>query len=485
MRIVILLGSLLLLSASHAQISFYKIFSNNGYDYGQGVVQLEDSSYVICGGSSSFMEAPSQAFLLKLDSLGNYKWSHHYGGVETDWGRRVLYKKNFGFYVAGHTNSMGNGAFDFYLVKTDENGLQEWERTYGGSEWEKVNSAAMTKDTGVLMVGESNSTIGGDNDIYLVRTNKLGDTLWTKKFGGFGEDRANEIKQWNDTTFIVVGELYVNDSLQTKGFVMRIRDNGIIDWIDTIGPHGNYGLNAVNFINNRINFGGWYFNPTENDLDEFFGRVQPNGTYDYGFDLYSIGPRKINCIISYGSAGKQYMVYQHREPTSFPVGHDIMLIRADEFMWYNGSMMTLGHPEDDVPGELIPTSDGGAMFVGYTSYFGSGGSNVFVIKIGENDVYPSTALFPTPNSLVTIEEVTAFDAFNVYPNPATDFIQIDMKEPGKYAVALVDCAGKVLQNTIYQNSIQLSLIPLSSGVYSLQIMDEFGNLLGVKRVIKY
>ena len=121
-----------------AQIEFFKNYTNNGYDFGQGVVQLEDSSYVITGSSSSFQDGAAQAFLLKIDSLGNHVWAHDYGGIETDWGRRVLYKKNVGFFIAGYTNSMGNGGYDAYLIKTDEQGTKLWEKTFGKEGWEKI-----------------------------------------------------------------------------------------------------------------------------------------------------------------------------------------------------------------------------------------------------------------------------------------------------------------------------------------------------------
>ena len=128
LRIIFLL---LLANSSYGQINFFKLYSDAGDDYGEGIVQLNDSSYAVTGSSSSFFGSGSEAFLMKIDSAGNYLWSNHYGGPETDVGRRVLYKENVGFYIAGHTNSYGNGGYDFYLVKTDESGNLEWEKSYG------------------------------------------------------------------------------------------------------------------------------------------------------------------------------------------------------------------------------------------------------------------------------------------------------------------------------------------------------------------
>ena len=113
MKIVFVLFPVL----ASAQISFYRNYSDNSYDFGQGVVQLEDSSYVITGTSGSFT-GHGQAFLMLVDSVGNRKWSNHFGGSENEWGRRVLHQDNFGYFVCGHSNSFGSGDYDFYLVKT-------------------------------------------------------------------------------------------------------------------------------------------------------------------------------------------------------------------------------------------------------------------------------------------------------------------------------------------------------------------------------
>ncbi|MFM7662441.1 MAG: hypothetical protein ACKO6A_07230, partial [Bacteroidota bacterium] len=143
-----------------SQISFYKLYSGTGYDRGEGVVQLADSSYTITGSSSSW-SGNSDAFLLHLDSLGNYKWSRNYGGNESDIGRRVLFDPSLGYFIAGFSNSFsGNGNFDAYLIRTDDNGNTLWEKTYGTENWEKINDAIITKDSAILMVGETQPVNG-------------------------------------------------------------------------------------------------------------------------------------------------------------------------------------------------------------------------------------------------------------------------------------------------------------------------------------
>ncbi len=107
MRLLNLIITFLLLSiCSFGQQAFYKVFSGLGYDVGKGIVELSDSSYVVCGSSTSW-EGSSQAFLMKVDSIGTRAWTNHYGGPESDGATRILYKENLGLFTVGFTNSIG------------------------------------------------------------------------------------------------------------------------------------------------------------------------------------------------------------------------------------------------------------------------------------------------------------------------------------------------------------------------------------------
>lgn len=138
---------------------FFKYFSGTGYDTGQGIAQLEDSSYIITGLSGSFGEN-SEAFLLKLSKAGQYQWSNHYGGNEADWGRRVLYNQDLGYYIVGNSNSYSSGDYDALVVKTDLLGNQLWSKTYGTGNWEQINDAVFASDSGIVMVGSSQTLLG-------------------------------------------------------------------------------------------------------------------------------------------------------------------------------------------------------------------------------------------------------------------------------------------------------------------------------------
>lgn len=451
---------------SWGQITFYKSYSDNGGDFGHGIVQLEDSSYVVTGSSSSFVNG-AQAFLLKIDSLGNRIWSNHYGGSEIESGRRVLYTKNFGFLVAGFTNSMGNGGFDFYLFKTDEAGNLIWERTYGNTGWEKVHDAALTADTGVIMVGETSSTENDNLDAYIVRTNKDGDTLWTRQFGDGGDDYISAIRRYDDTTYVIAGRMYVEDSSYTKAYLSYIHENGTVYWETLLMNPENHWYNDLDFEGGRIISVGGASGPTHDGIDLLFNHCLMDGSPLGASIIPNPGSHENTLMTTYGPSNNFYIAYYAEDNWSFPGGVDIHVSKyLTNFAWQNS--FSVGHIDPDIAGQLIRTSDGGAILTGYTTGVVSGGNEVFVAKIGPNDVYPNYTQNVT-DELVAIEEEEIHSGVLVYPNPATDIVQIIAESLEYNEVKLVNTSGQIVGEfeLVHQLTIDISKYP--KGYYFVEV----------------
>ncbi|MDC3252906.1 hypothetical protein OAU25_01505, partial [Crocinitomicaceae bacterium] len=351
------------------QINFLRHYSDNGSDFGHGVVQLEDSSYVLCGSSSSFTNGPSQAFLMKVDSLGNYMWSQNYGGFESESLERVMHVPNYGFYAAGFTNSSGEGAYDLYLVKTDINGFLEWEKTYGRSGWDRVHDAVLTRDTGVVMVGETNYTISGGQDMFIVRTDKLGDTLWTKTIGGPGPDVATSIVPFQDSLFLVAGSGYLMDSVSSKPMYILLHEDGtVIDQLFLNALDGTWKVNDITILNDKVQ-GVGSFQDTEGssweiahfalsvDATSIQSPAQYHGVNDG--DLYG------RHMTVYQDTTKRYLTYEHHNhANAYEFGVDMMISRYTWYLSFESQVASIATYYNDHSGQVISTSDGGAMVVG-------------------------------------------------------------------------------------------------------------------------
>ena len=483
MRILISFIILCVSLLSYGQNNFFKMYSGYGYDRGEGIVQLEDSSYVVTGSSSSWGES-SQAFLLKIDTVGNYLWSQSYGGPESEAGKRVLYNADLGFYIAGFSNSFGSGDFDAYLVKTDLNGNKLWEKTYGKpSDWERINDAIWTKDSTILMVGEVQATNGAASDILIIHADKNGDTLWTKTFGSIGEDRANTIISVQDSLFMIGGEMFIPDSNLVKGFILKMNTAGDIIWQDTITDlAGKYGVTDLSLGVNVIYAVGFREINPEN-FDDYAGKFDINGTLIFQYtkqDLVQIESNYFSEVLFLPSQNKIAITYRTFNPGFEGQDYDIVIANFDGFdLGWLDQFRTINNEGLDENSQLLATNDGTYVTVGTNSSTGlfentsNGGSHIYVMKVGANNVFPITYNVNTLNQLVEIESLGSTIQAKISPNPFNEELTISIASEipiqGIIYNALLE---EVLQFDIFgETTIETS--NLSPGAYFVKLGNSF------------
>ncbi len=483
MRILISFIILCVSLLSYGQNSFFKLYSGSGYDRGEGIVQLEDSSYVITGSSSSWSES-SQAFLLKIDAEGNYLWSQSYGGPESEAGKRVLYNADLGYYITGFSNSFGVGDFDAYLVKTDLNGNKLWEKTYGKpSNWERINDAIWTKDSTILMVGEVQATNGEASDILIIHADKNGDTLWTKTFGSIGEDRANSIISVQDSLFIIGGEMFIPDSNLVKGFILKMNAQGNIIWENTVSDlAGKYGVSDLSLGLNKIYVIGFReLNPEK--FDEYAGIFDLDSNLIYQntnenldpivstyFSEVSFLSSQNKIVIAYGKINSGF---EEQDYNIFVANFDGIV-----FYWLNQYHGIINEGLDEA-GQLLVTNDGAYVLVGTNSSTGlfantsNGGSHIYVMKVGANNDFPITFNVNTLNQLVEIESLANTIQAKISPNPFNEELTISLSSEipiqGIIYNALLE---EVLKFDVFgETTIQTD--NLSPGAYFVKLGNSF------------
>jgi hypothetical protein len=137
--------------------------------------------------------------------------------------------------MAGYTDTYGAGSWDFYVVKVDSSGDTLWTRTYGGTSGEEAFCLQETSDDGLIIVGYTSSYGAGNQDFYVVRTNASGDTIWTRTFGGSDHDYAKSVKQTPDGGFIIVGSTASFGAGFTDCYIVRTDASGNTLWTRTYG----------------------------------------------------------------------------------------------------------------------------------------------------------------------------------------------------------------------------------------------------------
>jgi predicted secreted protein len=133
-----------------------------------------DGGYVIAGTTHSKIGRSYDAWLVKIDELGNLEWHREHGGIAGDSARSLVATFDGGYALAGDTKSFGAGGTDFWLVKTDAYGNMEWNQTYGGADYDTAYSLVATSDGGYALAGDTKSFGAGGYDCWLVKTDETG-----------------------------------------------------------------------------------------------------------------------------------------------------------------------------------------------------------------------------------------------------------------------------------------------------------------------
>ena len=463
-----------LLSFESKTQNFYKTYGNTDDEVGRSVVETNDTSFLILGSTSSFYEGNSNFYLIKIDSLGNFKWSKVYGGNNIDQGYCIGKKTNGNYLLTGFSNSYGNG-YDLLNIEIDDAGNVIWHKTCGGTDWDfaydnsilpngdafitgSTYSAGNGNQDGFILYLDNNgdslwmvtcgntgddvlrrSIITTDNflistgyttnannerDIFLVKMNVSGDTIWTKTFGGTLDDEGFDVKETPSGGYLVVGK--VGDPVNgTEGYYFETDTAGIIKWNQTYGGPNEEEFHCVAIKNNQSRF----FVARETSS---FG----DGEFDFGINL-------LNLPGGWYNAGNTY-----------------------------GSIMT------ERPYDMIYTSNKRILTVGYSDYPYDNQNVMAVMMDTTFSSLPVPSLYQDLNSVPEINS----EEILFHPNPASE--KISWNSSQKMKAEIFSVTGKHILKTEEACS-EIVLPAMPSGTYFIRFEKSDGSLFTQKLIIKH
>jgi hypothetical protein len=256
----------------------------NGYC----VTQTSDFGYIIVGETESFGAGYADVYLVKTDSLGNLLWSKSFGGIDIDKGYWVQQTFDGGYIITGYYS---NGISpDIYLIKTDSLGNLLWNKTFGGNNIDVGLCVLQTNDTGYILLGNTMSFGAGGYDISLIKTDSLGNLLWSKVYGALGSDYAESFEQTSDSGYVICGG---TTSLGNGGDACLIKTdiNGNISWVKTFGQTGTEaGYSVRQTADNGFIIGGFM---NSSNYDYFLIKTDSSGNsgcYEMNISFSTLSP---------------------------------------------------------------------------------------------------------------------------------------------------------------------------------------------------
>ncbi len=318
-------------------------YGGSSHDWPHSIQHTSDNGFVFVGISMSYgINGSGDLWITKINEYGIEGWNKTYGTFEYDRGSSVQITMDGGFIIVGEISGDETGVGDLWLIKTDLNGNELWNRTFGGSCSDRGYSVRQTTDNGFIILGTTNSYGAGKNDIWLIRTDSEGKEQWNKTFGDNSNERADSILLCSDNGFLIRGsaDTYVSESYYT--WLIKTDENGIAQWNRTYnGDNGGWNSPIQPTIDGGYIFTGAIWNWDSYSVDfwivkiDNFGNIEWEKTYG-GED----SDRGTSIHLAHNGG---YVLTGHNGHEGYHTGTDVFFLKIDlngNVEYVNGELLS-------------------------------------------------------------------------------------------------------------------------------------------------
>lgn len=450
---------------------FAYTYGGNGSETGYGIVESSDSGYVCTGQTGTNSVGSSDAFLFKTDINGELLWKKNIGGVGSEGGNSIANGHGGGYILAGYTNSMGSGGYDFYVIRTNDSGDTLWTRTYGGEDWDLAYSIAPTADGNYLVCGESFQASSGA-DVWVVKINESGDTIQTWRWADPGNQIARQIKEYEPGKAVLAGFGVFPPATDFDAIVYAFdHQNGSIIF-ETVqarpGDQKLYGIDSTN-SGGFIGFGSNRpegFGLKEMHIDFYTGA----GTFLYSPLLNESGKDK---ELFFGANFKNQGYYSGGiRADSNSANSEAVFYKLDLAGYVSFGLVIAAPGLNSLQASCIGAQNNVAL-AGISEGYGPGVSGALIWTF---DSLLNTV--STPTVLLDMNEYQTYTPnIDVFPNPFVYELIIHLPETETAESLLItDLSGKCVFTSTenYSGVVTINSSEFSQGVYILQVRLKSG-----------
>jgi hypothetical protein len=359
--------------------NWMKTFGGWRYDVGISTQQTADGGYIIVGVTASKGAGKDDVWLIKTDLEGNKTWDRTFGGSGNDIGVSVQQTTDNGYIFTGRTASYGNGLYDVWLIKTDQLGTQEWEKTFGGTLNDGGSQVRQTNDGGYIIVGDTNNDGGGNGDLWIIKTDADGTIQWERIYDGKGSplshDSGSSVALTTDGGYIIAGGTFTKtDTYGYNIWLIKIDALGDPQWNETFGGSDSEFVSSVI----QTNDGGYlmvgvdsYSNPDEK---VWLVKTDGNGEFQWEQKYAGMGTARGESVQQTSDGGFIIAGFTYRKFSRYKA----LIIKTDENGLKEWSKIFFGGIGNSIAFSVQQTTDGGYIIGGERNLFLN--SNVWLIK---------------------------------------------------------------------------------------------------------
>ncbi len=430
--------AMLLPVGAFAGHTYESTYGGSGDDVARAVLETQNGKYLLVGYSKSSGNETWDGYLVEVAPHGEQIWQKFVDLGGDEFFNDELQLSNSDYLLAGKIKAQGSDNTDALLVRTDSSGNVLWHKTYGGSENDAASAIAACPDGNFIFVGSTKSYGHGNYDVWVVKVNPSGDTLWTRTFGGTTEEEAQ------DVAVDASGNIYISartfNPYAPDFYMLDLAPNASTHWIVSFGTGGWEEGFGVSLLGERAVFAGYLHvgGGRSHDMCAVCMKADGDtawtghyGTYKDEY-AYAVTTTPNNNLVMVG----EQRLYSGAQKDAVVV----KITASGQQLWFK----EFAHDKDEIFRDVMVTSDGYYVLVGFTNSFGHGGRDMYLVKTTPDGEVTSVA------SRSTSATPRAYSLLVNYPNPFNPSTHVRFELPRAQEVELVvkDVRGhtvKVLQ----------------------------------------